>query len=368
VGESCGIRRYSLRLDGFVSLQAPLGGGTLLTKPFTFAATGNPRPAPPLAGPVVKTPDGEIQFREPAILSLPGTQELGRGFTLAVTVRAVQAGHRRLFSAYNGGAIQPGGRELVFDAFFGSPSPQGDCVRFWFDGLQVSAKTADIPDWTEVSQSGEPYQLAATWQDGVGTLYVNGKRVAQAGTPDAQPATLRLGDLRFGEDYPPTSVVNEPFLGLADDILVLKRALAEEDIARLAADGPQAVVQNTEPGVWYRADEPAPLRLADALGGDGTINLPAGGTAWGDTQLLLNASTSAAGSVRCELQTPDGVPLPGFTLAECDELYGDGMELPVSWRGGETELKELAGRALRLKVVLNDADLYAIRFGQPALP
>jgi hypothetical protein len=67
------------------------------------------------------------------------------------------------------------------------------------------------------------------------------------------------------------------------------------------------------------------------------------------------------------LQTPDGTPIPGFTLADSDILYGDGIELPVSWRGGQTELKELAGRALRLRFELKDADLYAIRFGQPAL-
>ena len=31
------LRRYSLRIDGFVSLHAPLVGGELLTKPITFA-------------------------------------------------------------------------------------------------------------------------------------------------------------------------------------------------------------------------------------------------------------------------------------------------------------------------------------------
>ena len=36
-GTGNAIRRYALRLDGFVSLHAPLGGGELTTKPFTFA-------------------------------------------------------------------------------------------------------------------------------------------------------------------------------------------------------------------------------------------------------------------------------------------------------------------------------------------
>jgi hypothetical protein len=39
--------------------------------------------------------------------------------------------------------------------------------------------------------------------------------------------------------------------------------------------------------------------------------------------------------------------------------------LSVPWRGGQTELSELARRDLRLKMELKDADVYAIRFGQP---
>jgi hypothetical protein len=208
---------------------------------------------------------------------------------------------------------------------------------------------------------GEPLLVTATWQDGVATLYLNGKRLAQETTDDSAPVELRLGDLRFGEDYPPTSLTNEPFLGLADDILVLKRALSAEDVAKLAADGPQSVTNEQDEGLLYQADGPTPRTLVDALGHDGDLMLPNGAVTWGDTQLLLNVSTSVAGSVRCELQTPDGTPIPGFTL-----VYGDGIELPVSWRGGQTELKELAGRPLRLKLELKDADLYAIRFGQPA--
>ena len=36
-GNSTTIRRHTIRLDGFVSVEAPLSGGTLLTKPLTFA-------------------------------------------------------------------------------------------------------------------------------------------------------------------------------------------------------------------------------------------------------------------------------------------------------------------------------------------
>ena len=36
-GESMSLRRYTLRVDGFVSVQAPLSGGELVTKPLVFA-------------------------------------------------------------------------------------------------------------------------------------------------------------------------------------------------------------------------------------------------------------------------------------------------------------------------------------------
>lgn len=35
-GTSCDLRRYTLRIDGFVSVNAPMSGGELITKPFIF--------------------------------------------------------------------------------------------------------------------------------------------------------------------------------------------------------------------------------------------------------------------------------------------------------------------------------------------
>ncbi len=78
-------------------------------------------------------------------------------------------------------------------------------------------------------------------------------------------------------------------------------------------------------------------------------------------ELALNFASSAAGDVRVEIQDEGGTPIPGFALADCPALFGDSIERKVSWEGG-ADLSALAGKAVRLRFVLRDADLYAYRF------
>lgn len=80
------------------------------------------------------------------------------------------------------------------------------------------------------------------------------------------------------------------------------------------------------------------------------------------TRLRLNYATSAAGSVRIEIQdAATGRPLPGFALAEMPELFGDELAAVATWKKGP-DLAALRGRPVRLRVQLKDADLYALRF------
>ncbi|MBN1342510.1 MAG: hypothetical protein JXQ73_07510 [Phycisphaerae bacterium] len=77
--------------------------------------------------------------------------------------------------------------------------------------------------------------------------------------------------------------------------------------------------------------------------------------------LIMNYSTSAAGSVRVEIQNPAGKPVEGFALADCPEIYGDSVAEPARWKGGN-DVGKLAGKPVRLRFVMKDADLYSIRF------
>ena len=82
-----------------------------------------------------------------------------------------------------------------------------------------------------------------------------------------------------------------------------------------------------------------------------------------DAQALnLNVSTSVGGSARVEIQDADGTALKGYSLRDCDEIYGDFLDLRVSWKGA-ADLSALAGKPLRLRFALSDADLYSFRFG-----
>jgi hypothetical protein len=78
-------------------------------------------------------------------------------------------------------------------------------------------------------------------------------------------------------------------------------------------------------------------------------------------RLELNFSTSAAGGVRVEIQDATGNPLPGFALADCPAIFGDAIERPVTWSQGP-DVGALAGRTVRLRLVLNDAEVYAFQF------
>lgn len=78
-------------------------------------------------------------------------------------------------------------------------------------------------------------------------------------------------------------------------------------------------------------------------------------------KLTLNLSTSGAGAVRVEIQNGQGQPIDSFALEQCDEVFGDDLERVVSWQGS-SDVSRLAGKPLRLRFSLKDADLYSLRF------
>jgi len=77
--------------------------------------------------------------------------------------------------------------------------------------------------------------------------------------------------------------------------------------------------------------------------------------------LVLNYSTSAAGFIKVEIQDIDGKPIKNYSINDCVEIYGDSIEEKVRWNNGD-DVSKLKGKPVRLRFVMNDADLYSIRF------
>ena len=78
-------------------------------------------------------------------------------------------------------------------------------------------------------------------------------------------------------------------------------------------------------------------------------------------KLVLNYRTAQNGSVRVELQDADGQPLKGFAAADSRPLRGDQLSATAAWASGD-DLSRLAGQPIRLRFLLQDAELFALKF------
>ena len=361
----CELRRHTVRIDGFASVSASATGGEFTTRPLTFSDGEDPQPVAQGPQPVERVAEGAprgsgaLRFERAHALDLPDTVSLGEQATLAVWVKNMPAGHRRLFSAYDGGAVETTQGELYFDCDAGGEvGKSGAAIRFCYNTVMAEAPADAVNPWAKDSA---PHHLAATYDEGRIRIYFDGAEVGRGGAEGGGPMAFRHGGLRFGEDFPPASLTNEPFLGIADDILVLRRALAPEEVRRLAAENAEAVLAEDDRGLLYTMEDGGAGSVANQMPGAGPDTALALLPEAAEVKLLLNYATSAAGTIRCELQDAAGAPIPGFTLEDCDPIYGDHIERVATWNG-RAELKDLAGAPVRLRVTLADAELYAIRF------
>ncbi|MHB8901498.1 MAG: hypothetical protein ACYC6Y_22330, partial [Thermoguttaceae bacterium] len=139
------------------------------------------------------------------------------------------------------------------------------------------------------------------------------------------------------------------------------------ETASALGDAPNELSLYTAEDYWQGADVRF-RRLAIRL--DGFVSLRAsarGGElvtkplVFDGGNLTVNTSTSGAGSIRVEIQDAAGQPIPGHTLADCPEHFGDDVTMTVRWtKGGD--VRALAQKPIRLRFVLNDSDLYSFQF------
>ncbi len=78
-------------------------------------------------------------------------------------------------------------------------------------------------------------------------------------------------------------------------------------------------------------------------------------------QLHLNLSTGVSGHVAVEIQDAEGKAIPGYALEDCQPISYDDIDRVMSWKSG-TDLSALAGKPVRLRWQLRDADVFSFWF------
>ncbi len=395
------LQRFVLRMDGFASIHAGYDRGRMLSKPLMFPKATEEELvdkrrswealvddqsksiSPKLTSLKPIVGKQSLAISRPISLELSGTSNLGEQFTLAAHISSVPAGHRRLFSAYNGGSTVP--RELVLDFDSGGNIGEDGALRFFYDDFKLNVDIEKIGVWSSESGDSAAHHIALTWNRGAAKLFFDGQLVAkstQTKSDDSRTVVLEQGNLRFGEDIQPTSTTNEPLLGIVDDILLVRRALSGEQIREIfksgavsalpelmalrtgAADGQQQeylLTMEDDQLPERMGEDPIRRDLTNSLSG-GSVELPAlPGIEFPRRELTLNMSTSAAGRIRVGIQDALGNPIPGFSLDDADEQIGDQIEHLVTWRGGSSDISELSGRPIRFHFELKDADVYSMK-------
>lgn len=78
-------------------------------------------------------------------------------------------------------------------------------------------------------------------------------------------------------------------------------------------------------------------------------------------EMEINFSTSAAGEIHIVFEEENGEPIEGFSLKNAKPIIGNETRKIVSW-DGNTDVKKLEGKTVRLHFYLKDADLYSFKF------
>lgn len=85
---------------------------------------------------------------------------------------------------------------------------------------------------------------------------------------------------------------------------------------------------------------------------------------WPGGKLQVNVSVlggGGGGSIATEVLDEDFHPIQGMGHADADLLCGDGIRLDQTWKGESSRINALAGKRIRLKFHIENADFYSFR-------
>ncbi len=120
---------------------------------------------------------------------------------------------------------------------------------------------------------------------------------------------------------------------------------------------------------YWKGNASALRRYVLRLDGFVSVNAPMDGgeiitksLVFQGSKLVLNFSTSAAGDIKVEIRDENDKPIPGYTLEECSEIFGDTVNRTVHWKNKGTNVASLQGKKIKLRFVIRDGDLYSLKF------
>ena len=80
-------------------------------------------------------------------------------------------------------------------------------------------------------------------------------------------------------------------------------------------------------------------------------------------RLLLTFAARETGEVKVEVTAADGVAVPGLRLDDGTAMNGKAVDAEYQWSAKDS-LKKVAGKAVRLRIRLRQADLFSFRFAE----
>jgi len=132
--------------------------------------------------------------------------------------------------------------------------------------------------------------------------------------------------------------------------------------------GAQRTHLSVEHGEQLGLTRSAVFRLVQRLDGFVSVDADHGGghfttpvLQFTGRRLELNAACHGLGEIGVEIRDADGLPIPGYTLAEAVPIDRNGVAQEVWWHGGP-ELAQLAGTPVRVHFRMRSASLYAFQF------
>ncbi|MFK8115388.1 MAG: hypothetical protein AB8B91_24535 [Rubripirellula sp.] len=218
------------------------------------------------------------------------------------------------------------------------------------------AMNPNLPGEHLYTSQTHPYFRAPHIYIALPTRYVPGRGDSAASSDHNNATDILLMSSRAGSEHYDRTF-KDAFLrpGLNPERWKNRANYAALNVVRTSA---------TEMSIYHRSGDRYVLRIdgfVSAHAGSETGELVSKALRMNGDSLNVNVSTSAAGSLRVEIQEPDGTPIPEFTLADCPPIYTDSIDHTVKW-GPNADLSKLAGRPIRLRFEMAECDLYSFRF------